>query len=169
MWGDDTLPIIANVFWVKSLSKWLINQTITRNHGYVNCRSQADAMILGITVKSEALNDNTASLRYLFDHTSKKKVVQLGYHGKQWGIIGKQNITWLEEDLHLSYLQLVALIRLVRRWTRTHYKRNYRGRLSRLRLYRGKAELWASEELRGRILAWLEGLKAERTPGRMKA
>lgn len=40
-------------------------------------------------VKVQLLNGNIAMFRYLCDHVSKHKKSQLGYKGKQWGIINK--------------------------------------------------------------------------------
>lgn len=43
-------------------------------------------------VKIECLSDDLAIFRYLADHSSKNKKSQLGYHGKQWGILNKRLI-----------------------------------------------------------------------------
>ena len=40
-------------------------------------------------VRVQLLNGNLAMFRYLCDHASKHKKSQLGYKGKQWGIINK--------------------------------------------------------------------------------
>ena len=40
----------------------------------------------------ERLENNQAMIRYITDHTSKKKKSQLGYKGRQWGIINKANL-----------------------------------------------------------------------------
>ena len=40
-------------------------------------------------VKVQSLDGNLAMFRYLCDHASKHKRSQLGYQGKQWGIINK--------------------------------------------------------------------------------
>ena len=48
--------------------------------------------------KVEALATTGAMLRYVADHTSKRKQAQLGYKGKQWGIIGKGNLTKAEAE-----------------------------------------------------------------------
>lgn len=40
----------------------------------------------------EAIPDAGAMFRYLADHASKHKQAQLGYKGKQWGIIGEANL-----------------------------------------------------------------------------
>lgn len=37
-------------------------------------------------------DDCSALFKYLCDHTSKKKQAQLGYKGKQWGILGRDNL-----------------------------------------------------------------------------
>ena len=42
-------------------------------------------------VKVDLLPNVIASIRYLCDHASKGKQAQLGYKGKQWGILGKSN------------------------------------------------------------------------------
>ena len=41
--------------------------------------------------------------RYLCDHASKHKRDQLGYKGKQWGIIGRQNLTTEETEPLLPF------------------------------------------------------------------
>lgn len=43
-------------------------------------------------VKVEPIPDAGAMFRYLADHASKHKQAQLGYKGKQWGIIGHKNL-----------------------------------------------------------------------------
>lgn len=44
-------------------------------------------------VKVEPIADAGAMFRYLADHASKHKQAQLGYKGKQWGIIGESNLS----------------------------------------------------------------------------
>lgn len=44
-------------------------------------------------VKVEMIADAGAMFRYLADHASKHKQAQLGYKGKQWGIIGDKNLS----------------------------------------------------------------------------
>lgn len=43
-------------------------------------------------VKVEPIPDAGAMFRYLADHASKHKQAQLGYKGKQWGIVGRSNL-----------------------------------------------------------------------------
>jgi hypothetical protein len=43
-------------------------------------------------VKVEPIADAGAMFRYLADHASKHKQAQLGYKGKQWGILGRSNL-----------------------------------------------------------------------------
>lgn len=38
----------------------------------------------------KSIGDSAAAYRYLCDHTSKHKVSQLGYQGKQWGVINRK-------------------------------------------------------------------------------
>lgn len=42
-------------------------------------------------VKVEAVKSNVAVIRYMCDHASKSKQAQLGYLGKQWGVLGRVN------------------------------------------------------------------------------
>ncbi len=44
-------------------------------------------------VKIEPIHDAGAMFRYLADHASKHKQAQLGYKGKQWGIVGRSNLS----------------------------------------------------------------------------
>lgn len=44
-------------------------------------------------VKIEPIKDAGAMFRYLADHASKHKQAQLGYKGKQWGIVGRSNLS----------------------------------------------------------------------------
>lgn len=37
-----------------------------------------------------------AIMRYLCDHATKRKQAQLGYKGKQWGVVARANLDWLE-------------------------------------------------------------------------
>lgn len=43
-----------------------------------------------------------SAMRYLADDISRRKQAQLGYDGKQWGFIGKQNIKTLQPDFVLK-------------------------------------------------------------------
>lgn len=49
-------------------------------------------------VKAEPLKSDGAMMRYICDHTSKRKQAQLGYKGKQWGIIGCKNFVTLAAE-----------------------------------------------------------------------
>lgn len=52
-------------------------------------------------VKIDSLEDNNLSLfRYISDHTSKSKQAQLGYQGKQWGIINNKAFTITQPFIH---------------------------------------------------------------------
>lgn len=69
-----------------------------------------------------------SGIAYLASHTTKHKVDQLGYDGKQWGYLGRK---WLCEpkpeqldicgrDSFMSYRLRVLAFRLVRRWLRVN-------------------------------------------------
>lgn len=137
----------------KVLGEWMEIEAKTQGDAYVD---GAFDMSRTTTCRVDRLSGSSSSVRYLCDHTSKRKQAQLGYQGRQWGIVGRKRLSWLDSDLDLSERQIVLLLRLVRRWSGTWYNRNYRGRLSRLKLgQRGRSELWADEKLREKLLAWL--------------
>ena len=84
-------------------------------------------------VKVDAIRDAGAMFRYLADHASKHKQAQLGYKGKQWGIIGRDNLVE-RECCHLPRFDGVLhcfifhrLLRRVMRYrlqaSRHHWKR----------------------------------------------
>ena len=60
-----------------------------------------------------------AAIRYLCDHATKKKQAQLGYKGKQWGILGKANmVSSVGISLPITEYQSVLLLRQIRRLSR---------------------------------------------------
>lgn len=60
-----------------------------------------------------------AAMRYLCDHATKKKQAQLGYKGKQWGILGRANFSFsLGISLPLGERETVLLLRQLRRLSR---------------------------------------------------
>lgn len=63
--------------------------------------------------------DVGAAMRYLCDHATKKKQAQLGYKGKQWGILGKANLSFDRGiSIPLSDRAQVLLLRQLRRLNR---------------------------------------------------
>lgn len=46
-------------------------------------------------VKIDLLSDSLSAYRYICDHSSKKKLCQLGYQGKQWGFLNRRVIVSL--------------------------------------------------------------------------
>ncbi len=47
----------------------------------------------GVVVKSMDGRDGSALFRYLADHASKRKQAQLGWKGRQWGVMGSRNLS----------------------------------------------------------------------------
>lgn len=155
--------------WRQSLASWPVSpsQSVKRclNGEWVEilCSSQADGFVdssfFGMsrttTCHVDALEGSSASVRYLCDHTSKRKQAQLGYHGRQWGIVNRNRLSWLDNGLELTEGQVVRLLRLFRRWSKGWYRGHYCGRLTRARLNAGRFEVWADDTLRARILDWL--------------
>ena len=74
-------------------------------------------------VKVDLLPNVIASIRYLCDHSSKSKQAQLGYKGKQWGILGKRNfLSSFGYTVYLGERRLIVLRRWLRRLTRFRVK-----------------------------------------------
>lgn len=58
--------------------------------------------------------DNVGYYRYICDHTSKSKQAQLGYKGRQWGIIGRSNFNVIHPDkCHVD--NFTSFVRTIRR------------------------------------------------------
>lgn len=60
-------------------------------------RDNIEAFINHGTSVDDIISDG-AMFRYLADHTSKSKQAQLGYQGKQWGVLGGKNLVKVEPD-----------------------------------------------------------------------
>lgn len=66
--------------------------------------------------------------RYLCDHTSKSKQAQMGWKGRQWGVINKSLLTKAHpEAVRLSKKQYYTILRWMRRLTRSWSYRGNRG------------------------------------------
>lgn len=143
--------------WCSALAGWGLERPVQvvrrlwRTEVTVLCRTQADGVCaaLGdlrgsdgrqVTVRPTLLGGRDDALRYLVDHESKRKQAQLGWKGRQWGVIGRARLSHPVEDAGLDDLGRIWFMRLVRRWSRHHYSGHYRGRLSRIAL--GRASAW---------------------------
>ena len=84
--------------------------------------------------------------RYLCDHASKRKQAQLGWKGRQWGVVGRSTISREQpsEVGQLTPKQFDKFLRCLRRLTRSHV---WRGR-------RGTSTWFCSPETVRRIVAW---------------
>ena len=61
-------------------------------HSVVNLHRGSYRAFERYGVRVEPIKDAGAMFRYLADHASKHKQAQLGYKGKQWGIVGQRNL-----------------------------------------------------------------------------
>lgn len=74
-------------------------------------------------VRIDSCPNVIASIRYLCDHASKKKQAQLGYKGKQWGILGKANLrAYGGFSFELNEREFVLFRRFLRRLCRFRVK-----------------------------------------------
>lgn len=109
---------------------------------------------IGVAVYFEPLT-RAASLRYLYDHTSKSKQDQLGYVGRQWGYFGRKYLSETSESVELTEAQRMALYRLLRRWSRRWYKGNNKGRLTRCKDGTASYTVPMTEDLKARVIDWV--------------
>jgi hypothetical protein len=66
--------------------------------------------------------------RYLCDHASKKKQAQLGWMGRQWGVINKKTFVQADcEELKVPFTAWVKVTRWLKRLTRTSFVRGRKG------------------------------------------
>lgn len=78
-------------------------------------------------VKVDLVPNISGVIRYLCDHSSKSKQAQLGYMGKQWGIIGRSNLSsYLPDRVSLSDQQMILFLRFLRKVTRFRLARSSR-------------------------------------------
>lgn len=91
-------------------------------HGFSDLRDGSMDGYIEHGVKAEIMGENAKRLvQYLCDHTSKKKQSQMGWTGRQWGVIGGNNLVNrpgeylppFESPRHEGYFW-----RLVHRYTR---------------------------------------------------
>jgi hypothetical protein len=67
--------------------------------------------------------------RYLCDHTSKRKQVQLGWKGRQWGVVHRKGFNSLVPDtVSLNLSQWFQFMRLLRRLTKSKVWRGSTGK-----------------------------------------
>lgn len=159
VWATDWQAAFVEIdaAWMAALSGWGLERPVQvvrrlgREEVSVLCRTQADGacsalgLLRGadgrqVTVSPTLLGGRDDALRYLVDHSSKRKQAQLGWKGRQWGQINRRRLGRLLEASGLDEAGRVWLMRLLRRWSRHHYKGRYRGRLSRIA--EGRASAW---------------------------
>lgn len=101
------------------------------------------------------------AIRYLCDHQSKAKVVQLGYTGKQWGIIGRRNLIEVEamKEVDLTSNQTSAFLRAISRLragTVNSPETIFGRKVSRNRRYRRGGVLYGEPETIKRLVSWVQ-------------
>lgn len=110
-WHDDISDLSAVYFdlWYKALL------------GDLRGGLYGDFARFGVRVDTAVNYDGV--VRYLAEHTSKAKQAQLGYRGKQWGILGRHNLRRYDGlSLDLTEWEMVRLLRVLRKITRFRVK-----------------------------------------------
>ena len=107
-------------------------------------------------VWSWSRDDMAGWWRYLCDHTSKKKAAQLGWKGRQWGVVGRVHFQKLRGDFQqLSDAEFARVLRVLRRLSRPvdPMKRKF-WRYGKLRGKRGCSDWFSSPETLRRVVEW---------------
>lgn len=94
--------------------------------------------------------------RYICDHSSKKKEAQLGWQGRQWGVIGRVHFEKLRGDFQqLSDVEFARVLRFLRRLSRPAdpMKRKY-WRWGKLRGKRGCSDWFSRPDVMRRAVEW---------------
>lgn len=110
----------------------------------------------------EPIVDDGAMFRYLADHATKSKQAQLGYKGKQWGVIGEFKYTNIASDdfVFENALHRILFVRAVNKVCRYRIKDNADTRKpcvfgSRLRGGRRRVGDWyCSRDTLHRLYEW---------------
>ena len=96
--GSDWLPKAWRTDNKMELKLQALKELLTSQWG--NCVSfrtwTERAVVSGFDkrgVKVESIANHGAVMRYLLDHTSKRKQAQLGYRGKQWGYLNRKALS----------------------------------------------------------------------------
>lgn len=85
------------------------------------------AAFLKFGVKGISIDGGFASFRYLCDHQSKHKQAQLGYLGKQWGVLNRKCLVKTSDTFNFQdRQQLIGFFRLLRRYGRFTVKSRQR-------------------------------------------
>ena len=119
-------------------------------------------------VDVDSLRENKANaMRYVCDHASKRKQAQLGWEGRQWGVIGGKNLVKDKAITH-DFSERASLIyyRLVSRLVR-YRVRDGRGPFGSWLSHRrpNLGTVIASRITRNRLWEFAKQ-EAERTPGK---
>lgn len=131
--------------WLKSLENW-------------EKRNEVFGALLH-SVHFDAL-ETAGAIRYLCDHQSKAKVAQLGYPGKQWGIVGRKNLTEVEalRDVDLTAVQTSAFLRALSRLKAGTVKapgKLFGRKVSKNKRYRRGGVLYSDPDTVKRLVSWV--------------
>lgn len=100
---------------------------------------------MGHAVDVQGDNGTSGWWRYLCDHESKKKQAQLGWQGRQWGVVGRKHLGIQEaQGEELTVPQTYLFMRALRRLTRS---RVYRGMV-------GRSVWYTDPVVAKKIIAW---------------
>jgi len=114
-------------------------------------------------VDFEVIKDTGAFMRYVADHASKRKQAQLGWQGRQWGVIGRKHLVRREgRTLNVKEWRLLKFLHVLRRLCRYRVKAPcvFGSKLSRKPAEFGR--VFVSEVVRGRIWEHVDGLENAR-------
>lgn len=107
-----------------TLKEWLLINWCLKAVKDLHGGSALDFCKHGIDVKQMDATNRNYLFRYLVDHASKRKQAQLGWKGRQWGVVGSKNLQSLPNEFieDLSPRAEVLFWRMVRRLNAYHPK-----------------------------------------------
>jgi len=134
LFADDKNASLVKVAWeqsVRSLGEYDHIIKTGKNQGQVmHCSSRM--ALPGADSHCACLKEDDGGygwFRYLADHTSKTKQAQMGWQGRQWGIIGKRYLSknGFTEKFELEDKEVIVITRWIKRLTRSWSMRGRRG------------------------------------------
>jgi len=126
-WGDDSGVLCTR--W-RSLVRALPPVTFyTKSRHKVTCSRMAlNGAYEHCTEIEQCDDDSSRWWRYLCEHTSKKKQAQLGYKGRQWGVVHRAGFASIvPESYSLELSEWFRFMRVLRRLTKSRKWRGSKG------------------------------------------
>lgn len=119
VFGSDSDVLSVFGQWYKLLSDDVYSHEVVDGVGDIVSLSRSFVRGASYAVQMERLADNHRAFRYLVTHTGKAKQSQLGFAGRNWGVVCRDAFKPVASDeIPLSDFDYFQIIRWLRRLTR---------------------------------------------------